>query len=313
MKNDEIKSIIIQTYQEKLLRNIGEHELLYFFNQFKSDKLNQSSLISLLESSEEFKSLYDLKNGFTMTNQGFGIYLDPNDQIISRYIAIKKIWEPDETNFFNKSIDKGMTIIDIGANIGYFTLLFSKLVGDSGKVITFEPNPHSFKILKKNVQSNKIKNITLFSNAIGKSNHSTKLFLSKINSGDNRISEKIIETSDLQRESVDVDVVTLDDTLRNMSIDFLKIDAQGSEMNIIQGAKNIIKNNDQIKLIIEFWPIGLIAHDCKPIDFLYELKSLGLIIYDLDDLTTEINIDKLSSKYDGKSYTNLFCKKMINL
>jgi len=98
-----------------------------------------------------------------------------------------------------------------------------------------------------------------------------------------------------------------------MSIDFLKIDAQGSEMNIIQGAKNIIKNNDQIKLIIEFWPIGLIAHDCKPIDFLYELKSLGLIIYDLDDLTTEINIDKLSSKYDGKSYTNLFCKKMINL
>jgi len=149
LKNDEIKSIIIQTYQEKLLRNIGEHELLYFFNQFKSDKLNQSSLISLLESSEEFKSLYDLKNGFTMTNQGFGIYLDPNDQIISRYIAIKKIWEPDETNFFNKSIDKGMTIIDIGANIGYFTLLFSKLVGDSGKVITFEPNPHSFKILKK--------------------------------------------------------------------------------------------------------------------------------------------------------------------
>ncbi len=100
MKDDEIKLVIIQTYQEKLLRNIDEDELLYFFNQFKSGKLNQSSLISLLESSEEFKSLDDLKCGFIMTNQGFGIHLDPNDQIISRYIAIKKIWEPDETNFF---------------------------------------------------------------------------------------------------------------------------------------------------------------------------------------------------------------------
>ncbi|QMU53928.1 MAG: FkbM family methyltransferase [Nitrosopumilus sp.] len=312
MDDHQIKSIVRQIYQKKLLRNIDEIELLYFFNEFKNNKLNESSLISLLESSDEFKSINDLKQGFTMTNQGFQIFLDPEDQIISRYLAIKKIWEPEETDFFNKSICEGMTVIDIGANIGYFTLLFSNLVGNSGKVIAFEPNPRSFKILNKNTQSNIIKNVTLFPNALGKFNHSTKLFLSKINFGDNRISKKLIETTDLERKAIDVDVITLDDVLQNMSVDFLKIDAQGSEMNILQGAKNIIKKNEQIKMVIEFWPIGLMAHDCQPIDFLTELKSLKFNIYDFSDIKNEITIEQLCNKYTGKSYTNLFCVKNTN-
>lgn len=308
MKDEEIKFLIKKIWNQKLLRDPDNNEFKHYFHVIKNGELKPESLSLVLESSEEFSSLSDFKNGFTITNHGFGIFLDPKDQVISRYIAIKKEWEQNETNFLKTIIHEGMIVVDIGANIGYFSLLLSNLIGSTGKVFSFEPNPRSFNFLKKNTEQNKIKNIKIFQNAVGNKDRMTKLFLSKINFGDNRISPTLIEDTDAEREIIDVKMVTLDNILQNETIDFLKVDSQGAEMKILEGAKKTLEKNKKIKMFLEFWPIGLKSQGCEPLNFLSKIHSLGFKIYDLEvDISNEILIEELCAKYTEKLYTNLYC------
>ena len=73
------------------------------------------------------------------TKENLIMFVNPNDQYISRSLMYSGQWEPHIVSIFNQYIKDGMVVIDIGANIGAHTLILSKLVGDSGKVIAFEP------------------------------------------------------------------------------------------------------------------------------------------------------------------------------
>src|SRR5512138_2867115 len=89
---------------------------------------------------------------------GQTMYLDPGD---SMGLAIQGTYEPEETEAVLRSVKSGMVVVDIGANIGYYTLLFARLVGPQGRVIAFEPDPATFALLKKNVDSNQHRNVEL--------------------------------------------------------------------------------------------------------------------------------------------------------
>ena len=82
-----------------------------------------------------------------------------------------------------QEVKEGNNVIDIGANIGYFTLLFAKLVGPNGKVFAFEPDPTNFSILKKNIEENNYDNVILSQKAISDKTETTKLFLCKFSNG----------------------------------------------------------------------------------------------------------------------------------
>jgi len=84
-------------------------------------------------------------NDHVMVN-GFKMYVDPTDAL---ELKSKKIFEKFETELVKQEIHDGDTVLDIGANIGYFSLIFSKIVGNNGRVYAFEPDPNNFKILKK--------------------------------------------------------------------------------------------------------------------------------------------------------------------
>src|SRR5256885_8821899 len=75
---------------------------------------------------------------------GFPFLLDPLDSL---ELSIFRSYEPFETSLLAAEIRPGMTIVDVGANIGYYTLLFSKLAGDNGRVYAFEPEPQNFALL----------------------------------------------------------------------------------------------------------------------------------------------------------------------
>ena len=89
---------------------------------------------------------------------GNKIFLDSKDTL---HLSTKKIYEELGTEIVKKEVKEGDIVIDIGANIGYFTLLFAKLVGPAGKVYSFEPEPSNFSILKKNVKVNEYRNVIL--------------------------------------------------------------------------------------------------------------------------------------------------------
>ena len=94
----------------------------------------------------------------------------------------------------------------MGANIGYFTLEFARLVGKRGKVISFEPHPEIYKVLKRNVKRNKYKNVSLNNVACGESNSQMNLYLSTENEGNHKIVD-----NDSSKGSVSTKVVRLSD------------------------------------------------------------------------------------------------------
>ena len=86
------------------------------------------------------------------------LFLDSED---FSFLSITSEYEGNETELVKREIKEGDLVIDVGANIGYYTLIFAKLVGEKGKVYAFEPEPRSFKLLKKNVEENKYQNIMM--------------------------------------------------------------------------------------------------------------------------------------------------------
>ena len=245
-----------------------------------------------------------LKSDFAYVQGSKMFFLDDLFKIVS----VKGVWEEAETQFVKETIEEGEIVLDVGAHIGYFTLLFSKLVGNKGKVFAFEASPQNFTLLKKNVKINDYQNVELINKAVSDKTGITKLFLSELNSGDNRIFD-----DGQNPTSVDVNEIALDDFFKDSKfqnqISFVKMDIQGAEGKAINGMKNLLKKNNKIKLITEFWPYGLIRSGTNPDQFLRELSNLGFkpsIISKKEKKlqpTSIEELEKISSNPEG--YSNL--------
>jgi len=87
------------------------------------------------------------------------MYIDSRDTTVGTSLLKWGFFEKYETKLFKKSIKRGMVVLDIGANIGYYTLLAARLVGDEGKVFAFEPDPYNYSLLRKNIEANRYNNV----------------------------------------------------------------------------------------------------------------------------------------------------------
>lgn len=158
---------------------------------------------------------------------GFRMRLNPEDRAVSAVIAEERTWEPLETRIIEGRVGEGDVVVDVGANIGYYTLLLSQLVGEGGHVFAFEPEPTNFALLTQNVSLNDRENVTLVNAAVADTSGRLPLYLAGENKGDHRLFDSPEET----RDSVLVDVVRLDAYFAEYprALDFIKIDIQGSE------------------------------------------------------------------------------------
>ncbi len=228
--------------------------------------------------------------------------------------SIYSEYEPKSIETVRNNIYKGNTVIDIGAHIGLYSLIFAESVGDRGLVYAFEPEVKNFRLLKKNVKINGYKNITLLKKAVSNYSGKAKIFLSMSNSLDHRIYKSVDH-----KKAENISVVKLDQMkdIASKPIDFVKIDVQGIEYFVLQGMKKCIQKNVNMKILIEFWPYGQIQAGIKPIDFLNLIKRNKFKIFEIDDnkrTITKTNIPTLLEKYtyQNKKYTNLFLTRMKN-
>ena len=226
------------------------------------------------------------------------------------------VFEPFETEVIKKHVKKGDTVVDIGANIGYYTLILSKLVGDSGKVFAFEPDPENFSLLEKNVKANNLKNAILINKAVSDKTGKTSLFLSENNNADHRIYKSHDSNYKKKRKSIVVDVVKFDDYFKNKpKISFVKIDVEGAEGAVIGGMGSTIKNNLSLKILLELFPIANVNFGITPEIYLNCLTKHGFDIYSLNEEKNRVEIvneiDKLLLEYTVKkeNFTNLLCIK----
>ena len=174
---------------------------------------------------------------------------------IAQQLMFQGTYEKYTTILFKRFVGGGMNVIDIGANIGYYTLLAAKLVGDKGKVFAFEPEPRNHTLLLKNIELNGYKNIIPRQQAVSSKSGKVKLFLHEVESG----AHSLYEVRKDAREAIVVDAVSLDEFFagKEYPIDIIKIDVEGAEMTVLLGMPKIVKNNDNLKIFTEFWPPGL--------------------------------------------------------
>jgi FkbM family methyltransferase len=178
-----------------------------------------------------------------------------DDQIISAKLRQDHCWEAYETQLTLQHLHAGDVYVDVGANIGYYTLLAAQCVGQQGKVIAYEPDPANFALLEQNVVLNKLHNVQVFPFALFDKNAAGKLFLSADNFGDHRIYD-----STATRHSHEITLVHGGEHLSTKTnrIDFLKIDTQGAEFFVLNGLKQLImQNRNHLRMMLEFCPYGI--------------------------------------------------------
>ncbi len=177
------------------------------------------------------------------------------DVHISAAIAASGIWEQQETRFLSTPCGPGDVFVDVGANIGYFSLLASRLVGESGTVLAFEPERDNFALLEANCRLNDCANIRCFKAALGEENASGTLYLNELNRGDHSLYPE--QTG---RAGQDISIVNGSRLIgaSHPRVDCIKIDTQGAECDVLAGLRELIAASAAgLVMVIEFSPLLL--------------------------------------------------------
>jgi FkbM family methyltransferase len=210
---------------------------------------------------------------------GLTLRLDPGDLIVTRPMLVYGTWEPFETQVFLSLLEKGMRVVDIGANIGYYTLLAARAVGQTGRVYAFEPTPRIYELLCQNVQANGFSNVVTIQKAVANRSGTARLYLDR-NNAVNRLSPA------LEREgSVEVEVVTLDHYFAHSTapIDVLKMDIEGSEPLALGGMADVLKRIPEIAIFTELNPFRISELGGTAEGYVAALRAQGFRIFFLDE------------------------------
>lgn len=247
-----------------------------------------------------------LKPEFIITKDGYKMFLDKQDNLRLSLCNEGDKGDKFELDIIKDTVKEGDVVLDVGGHIGFYTLVFSKLVGETGKVYTFEPNPDNFAILKKNIEVNNIKNVILVNKALSDKEGKLKLYLNKDNSGGHSLYQQ-----NASNDFVEVDVLKLDNYFRGSikKIDFIKMDAEGSEGHIFQGASKLIKKNPKIKILTEFSPIYLENSGFGKVNFLKMLKNLNFNILNIDMKEEKLVLTDARELLKDDFVKNILCEK----
>ena len=243
------------------------------------------------------------------------MYVDIGDMgDLTPALVSSGIYDQQMTEVIKSIITRGMVCLDIGAMIGYFTLIMARLVGEEGKIFAFEPEPHNFDLLVKNIAMNGYDNITAAPKAISNKNEKTELFLDRINLGSHSLVTPGENTHTLGKDIIKVEAQTLDSLFRDYDgkIDFVKIDAGGAETAVLEGMENVINKNKDLMIITQFQPGPLVTFGSSPEEFLNKLLHHGFNLYNIDEKKQSLHptdAATLRKEYLPGKTTNLLAKQ----
>jgi len=209
-----------------------------------------------------------IRRPILLTLPDFNIYVRLDDWAIGARIAVRRTHEPHVTRVIRALLQPGTVMIDIGANIGYYTLLAAARIGSTGKVIAFEPNVDNCTLLHKSLQANNFANVVLHNVAVAEVEGVVSLHISDSNGS--------IVPDHLLARPYHVRTVRLDDVLRDETrIDLIKMDIEGAEGRALQGMHRVIQRCAPM-IVTELHPAALqaVSH-MTPEEYLNALRALG--------------------------------------
>ncbi|MEZ5978562.1 MAG: FkbM family methyltransferase [Planctomycetota bacterium] len=185
-------------------------------------------------------------------------------------------WEEHESRLFRAHLVPGCTVVDLGANVGWFAV---QAILAGAEVHAFEPVPAICEIARRNVaramERGPGKGVVHMA-AAGAEKGTAQIVLAASNHGDNRVVDGGAKPADMQdAEAITIDVVRVDDHVEGPAR-VLKIDTQGSEWLALQGAKKLLAKSPELALLMEFWPYAL--RGCEPKELLALLDEQGFTL-----------------------------------
>jgi len=210
-------------------------------------------------------------------------------EFIQSYIYFRGFYEFRETRILRQYLRDGDVFIDVGANLGWFTLVAASIVGTKGKVIAFEPSSSIYAHLKKNVEINLFDNIKLEKLALSDKNGTVKF---QINSNENRGLGSIVLTENVDKvvEIEKVKTLKFDDYYQDCNLDkirFMKIDVEGAEMMVLQGMSGILQNKACDYLMVEVSDDRLREIGSSSADVLTLLRDYGYRLFHINLFQTK--------------------------
>jgi len=266
-------NLLLDSYIKKVKQHgfIGMINMLGNLIKQFSFRIKSKALILIAKIS--YKECYVIKEV-----QGSNMLLNLNDVGISQELFFYGVHESESTKQYKKTLQSGMTVFELGANIGYYALIGAKIVGPNGRIIAFEPSPVNMRAFKTNVTLNNLEDIVdLYQRGVGAK--TGKMQFNLVNKGNmssfyNRSNGGGIKTL----ESIEVDVISIDDFFENkqIKIDYMRMDVEGYEYEIFQGMTKFLKT--------EYAPTGFFievhsqllnnnGHSCR--EFVMILKNFG--------------------------------------
>ena len=243
------------------------------------------------------------------------MFLHPNDAF---RLSIYGIHGTHDFKIIKNNVKDGDNVIDLGANIGYFTLILAKLVGPTGKVFAFEPDPRNLALLKKNVEYNNYKNVIIVPKAVSNVNDKCTLYTGQKTFGQNKI-YKPKKTKTQKFIPIDSETVRLDDFFKTNGlldkISFIKMDVEGAEFLALSGMKEILKLNKNIKIFTEA-EISYLEDAGSSYDQFIDLLTENDFTFSLADnrseTLTKVNKSQLEKILNDEGSVNIFCVRELN-
>jgi FkbM family methyltransferase len=208
-----------------------------------------------------------------------------------------------EHGLLSRLVKPGMTVVDVGANVGLYSVFMAGLVGPAGRVISFEPDPDLVALLRDNCAANNAANVEAHHAALGSRSDLMILHRLTLNSGENHLGPR---DKAAFRRPIEVRVEAFDSLMPGVRPDFVKVDVQGWELNVLRGMEKTLKGSDAV-VYLEFWPDGLRRAGSAPTELYSYVRGLGLDFFACDTmaLLDESTFLAMASRVKGMSYVNL--------
>ena len=179
------------------------------------------------------------------SSNGLKYYLNLKDHVM-RQIYLRDVYEKNTIRHIAKYVKPNMVFVDVGANIGAYTLNIGKLLTE-GEVFSFEPNPRANRYLRKNIELNELSNIHILEKGLSDKEETVVLYTPSLTTAS-------INKNSTSKETEIIELTTLDEFFvesRLKTIDVIKIDTEGHEMKCLKGAKETFKKNKKMMLVVE--------------------------------------------------------------
>lgn len=271
------------------IKKIGGEILKRGLNLFEGTGIGKISMVSKLFT--RLASTYDLR--ITKEAKGYKFTVRASPQSLFYFSGR---FEPSVTDLYCSLLKEGMTVADVGASTGYYTLLASKIVWGTGLVLSFEPEPHRFRELVDNILINECNNVKPFKLAISDKEGETEFeLLDALGYGCVVKARKSVE----KRKRIRVKTATLDSFKKD--IDLVKIDVEGAELEVLRGMRKILSRG-KVKIICEVHPdrLSSLGYSIKDVENI--LKEYGYKIY-LISPDGLIPTDSIGDKYAHYLFT----------